>query len=87
MVLALIGTAAVATLIAVLLSRSILEPFRAVTRAARAMAKGDYDQVVPATIRDELGELALTFNTMARRIREYQQAGTARLLRAQRSTT
>ena len=47
MVLALLGSAAVATLIAVVLSRSILEPIRAVTRAARAMAKGDLDQVVP----------------------------------------
>src|SRR4029077_15233466 len=60
-------------------------PIGAVTRAARAMAKGDYDQVVPATTRDELGELANAFNTMARRIREFQQAGTARLVRAQQT--
>ena len=85
MVLALVGAAAVASGVAVLLSRSILEPIRAVTRAARAMAKGNYDQVVPATTRDELGELAVAFNTMARRIREFQQAGTARLLRAQQT--
>ena len=85
MVLALLGAAAVATVIAVLLSRSILEPIRAVTRAARAMAKGDYDQVVPAMTRDELGELAVAFNTMARTIREFQQAGTARLVRAQQT--
>ena len=49
------------------------------------MAKGDYDQVVPATTRDELGELALAFNTMARKIREFQQAGTAKLVRAQQT--
>ena len=49
------------------------------------MAKGDYDQVVPATTRDELGELAVAFNTMARRIREFQQAGTARLVPAQQT--
>jgi signal transduction histidine kinase len=85
MVLALLATAAVATGVAVLLSRSILEPIGAVTRAARSMAKGDYDQVVPAMTRDELGELAVAFNTMARRIREFQQAGTARLVRAQQT--
>ena len=85
MILAMATAAAVASLIALLLSQSILEPIRAVTRAARAMAKGDYDQVVPATTRDELGELALAFNTMASRIRGFQQAGTARLLRAQQT--
>ncbi len=85
MVLALVAAAVVASGVAVLLSRSILEPIRAVTRAARSMAKGDYDQVVPATTRDELGELAVAFNTMARRIREFQQAGTARLVRAQQT--
>src|SRR5262249_28125394 len=83
--LVLVAAVAIASGIAVLLSRSILEPIGAVTRAARAMAKGDYDQVVPATTRDELGELALAFNTMARRIREFQQAGTARLVRAQQT--
>jgi signal transduction histidine kinase len=85
MILVLLVAAALASGIAVLLSRSILEPIRAVTRAARAMAKGDYDQVVPATTRDELGELAQAFNTMARRMREFQQAGTARLVRAQQT--
>ena len=40
MVLALIGSAAVATLIAALLSRSLLVPIRSVTRAARSMAAG-----------------------------------------------
>ena len=49
------------------------------------MSRGDYDQVVPVVTHDELGELADAFNAMARRIREYQQAGTARLLRAQQT--
>ena len=35
--------------------------------------------------RDELGELADAFNEMARTIREFRQAGTARLLRAQKT--
>src|SRR5512135_497182 len=85
MIVALLVAAAVATLIALLLSRSILEPIRDVTRGARAMARGDLDQVVPVVTHDELGELAAAFNTMARTIREYQQAGTARLVRAQQT--
>ena len=43
------------------------------------MAKGDLDQVVPSTTNDELGELAQAFNEMARTIRNFRQAGTARL--------
>lgn len=85
MVAALIGSAFIATVVAVVLSRSILEPIGAVTHAARAIARGDLEQVVPVLSRDELGELADTFNGMARRIREFQQAGTAKLLRAQKT--
>ncbi|QEH38858.1 Alginate biosynthesis sensor protein KinB [Aquisphaera giovannonii] len=85
MVLLLCGSAATAGLIAMVLSRSLLEPIRSMTHAARAMARGDMEQVVPVLSRDELGELAGAFNIMARRIREFQQAGTARLLRVQKT--
>ncbi len=85
MLFALVGSAAVASALAVAASRSILGPIRAVTQAAREMARGDLDQVVPATTRDELGELAEAFNSMARTIRAFRQAGTARLLRAQQA--
>ena len=64
------------------LSRSILRPIQAVTDGARAMARGELDQLVPAASRDELGDLANAFNEMARTLRDYRQAGTARLLRA-----
>ena len=40
---------------------------------------------MPAASRDELGDLAHAFNEMARTLREYRQAGTARLLRAQKT--
>ena len=85
MVFTLLGAVGVATVIALALARSLLEPIKAVTRSTRALAKGDYDQVVPVTSRDELGELATTFNGMARMLREYRQAGTARLVRAQKT--
>ncbi|MFO0953071.1 MAG: ATP-binding protein [Isosphaeraceae bacterium] len=83
MILGLLGAAVLGTAISLALSRSILEPIRAVTRGARAMAAGDHDQVVPVVSGDELGELAAAFNSMARTIREFHEAGTARLVRAQ----
>ncbi len=85
MIVALVGSTLIATSIVVFLSRSILGPIRSVTNAARAMAGGNLEQVVPVPSRDELGELADAFNVMARRIREFQQAGTARFLRAQKT--
>lgn len=85
MIVALVAAAVVATFISIGLSRTILIPIRDVTRGARAMARGDLDQVVGATTRDELGELADAFNVMARTIRDFRQAGTARLLRAQKT--
>jgi signal transduction histidine kinase/HAMP domain-containing protein len=84
-VVAVIGAVAAAIIAALALSRAVLEPILAVTRGARAMSLGNYDQVVVADTRDELGELAGAFNAMARRIREYQAAGSARLLRAQQT--
>ena len=85
MVIALVGSTAVASMIALMLGRSLLGPILAVTRSARALAGGDYDQVVPVTGRDELGELAAAFNAMARTLREYRQAGTETLVRAQQT--
>src|SRR5208282_3644879 len=67
------------------LNRSILKPIQAVTDGARALARGELDQIVPAASRDELGDLANAFNEMARTLREYREAGTARLLRAQKT--
>ncbi len=81
--LILAGAAIVATAVSIALSRSILEPIRGVTLGARALARGDLDQVVSVKSHDELGELAEAFNTMARTIREFREAGTVRLLRAQ----
>ncbi len=55
MIAALLGAVAIAVIIALRLSRSILEPIRAVTSgSARGLAQGNLDQVVPATTRDEL---------------------------------
>lgn len=47
------------------LARGMTSPLREMTAAARAMAGGDYSRRVTATSRDEVGQLAAAFNTMA----------------------
>ena len=85
MVAALLVAVALVIASSRILTRRILEPIVAVTEGARAVSQGNLDQVVPATTKDELGELGQAFNTMARTIREYREAGTVRLLRAQKT--
>lgn len=62
-------TSATAVLIALLtsqvLAHGMTSPLREMTAAARAMARGDYSRRVRATSRDEVGELARAFNSMA----------------------
>jgi signal transduction histidine kinase len=85
MIGALLFAVLVSVSAALLMSRRIVAPIHSLTDGARAMAKGALDQLVPAVSRDELGELTSAFNEMARTLREYRQAGTARLLRAQKT--
>ncbi|WP_396134673.1 sensor histidine kinase [Cellulomonas sp. ATA003] len=47
------------------LARGMTSPLREMTAAARAMANGDLSQRVRSTSRDEVGQLAHAFNTMA----------------------
>lgn len=51
----------------------ILAPIRALSSAAQRIAKGDLSQRIPVTSDDELGEMAVAFNTMAAEL-ERQQA-------------
>lgn len=68
------------------ISRSILGALGAVTASAREIERGNLDLIVPVTTRDELGQLAQTFNTMASRLREFRRTDRAKLVRTQRTT-
>jgi signal transduction histidine kinase len=57
--------AACALLLTVFLSGRILAPVNALSTAARRLSKGDFSQRVNAIAKDEVGELAGTFNSMA----------------------
>jgi signal transduction histidine kinase len=86
----LTGALVLAVSLAILLAwrtvRDVLRPIRAVTGAARGIASGDLDQVVPQPSGGELGELAQAFNAMAGRLREYRRSQRSRLLRAQQAS-
>ncbi|HEX8003270.1 MAG TPA: ATP-binding protein [Mycobacteriales bacterium] len=56
---------ALAMLMVQVLARGMTSPLREMAAAAKAMARGDYSRRVRATSRDEVGELARAFNTMA----------------------
>ena len=58
-------TIAVALAVTQLLAVGMTSPLREMTAAARRMATGDHDVRVTATSRDEVGELARAFNSMA----------------------
>ncbi|HYU35348.1 MAG TPA: ATP-binding protein [Thermoanaerobaculia bacterium] len=82
-VLLLLGTAFAGVCVA-FLSRSMLGPLERLTRAARQIEGGDLDLTVPVTSRDELGQLAAAFNSMAGGLRELRESDQAHLLRARR---
>jgi len=73
----------IAAFLAVLLAwqttRSILLPLHSVTESVLAIGRGNLDQVVTVKSRDEIGQLADAFNTMARQLRHYRQTDYARL--------
>ncbi|MBI3739314.1 MAG: HAMP domain-containing protein, partial [Chloroflexi bacterium] len=56
---------ALALLLAVVLSRTLTRPIRELTAATRVVSQGDLAQQVPVRSRDELGQLATSFNRMS----------------------
>jgi len=63
----------VAIVLTFFLSRRILHPIGALTSAARRLGKGDLGQRVNVKSRDEVGELATTFNAMADELERAEQ--------------
>ena len=64
---------------------AFLRPIQALTASAVALGGGDLEREVPVTSRDELGQLARAFNTMAAHLRAYRDATLAKVLRTQRT--
>lgn len=55
----------VAVILGGLLTRTLVRPLRDLTAATEAMAQGDLEQVVTVRAKDELGQLAQSFNKMS----------------------
>jgi signal transduction histidine kinase len=64
---------AVTLVLTFFLSRRILHPISALTSAARKLGRGDLSQRVKVKSRDEVGELATTFNAMADELERTEQ--------------
>lgn len=85
LVVVIIAGIVLSVVIAVLLARLIVMPVSVLTTSVRALGEGNLDGDVAVTSGDELGMLARTFNTMSAKLREYRDAMTARVVRAQRT--
>ena len=64
----------IALFLAVFFSRTLTRPLRELTSAIRNMAKGELEQKVPIRSKDELGELAESFNQMSSDLARSNQA-------------
>ncbi|MFF6913799.1 ATP-binding protein [Streptomyces sp. NPDC012466] len=67
------GVALAAVLGALLLSRAVLRPVRAMTLAAGGLGEGDLGRRVPVSGRDEIAQLGRAFNRMAESIQAVEQ--------------
>ncbi len=65
-------TSLCAILISYLMSRRISYPLHEISRVALAMAEGKFDEQVTVYNRDEIGQLAESFNYMARQLQQLE---------------
>ncbi len=71
---------------AVLFARRLTDPLFALSRAAEAVSRGDFQSTVEIDTGDELQELAETFNRMTAQLRSYSVLQIDRLIAEQRKT-
>ncbi|HXI03706.1 MAG TPA: ATP-binding protein, partial [Candidatus Saccharimonadales bacterium] len=67
------GIIAMGVLVTILLVRIVVKPIRSLVAATRRIAAGDLGEVVESESRDELGELAVSFNLMTGELRRSRQ--------------
>ncbi len=67
---ALLGVFGIGLVVILLVTRSAIRPVEAVADAARQVADGHLDVVVPVDRADEVGQLAVAFNRMTSALRE-----------------
>jgi twitching motility protein PilJ len=72
------GVAVAAVLAGVVFAKRITKPIAQVVRTAERVGQGDLSKLVPVTSRDEIGQLAMTFNDTVVRLRSHLQTETER---------
>jgi methyl-accepting chemotaxis protein len=73
LLLVLGGIAAAAVLAGVVFAQRITRPVNALMSVAERVGRGDLSQLVPVTSRDEIGQMAVTFNESIVRLRSLVQ--------------
>ncbi len=73
-------------LLIALAGRWILKPLRTFTRSAREIEAGNLNLVVAVKTKDEVGQLAEAFNSMAAKLRAFRETDQAKILRTQQTT-
>jgi NtrC-family two-component system sensor histidine kinase KinB len=63
-------------------TRTVVGPIRRLTRGAEAIRHGDFSERIDIRSRDELGELAATFNQMAEDLSEFRRTNIGEVVRA-----
>ncbi len=64
----------ISIIVSVLIASSITQPIEEMREQALRIARGDYSRKVAVKANDELGQLAVSFNQLAERIEETQEA-------------
>jgi two-component system, OmpR family, sensor histidine kinase BaeS len=67
-----IGAASLSLLLGIVLARALTRPIRALTAATHEVAEGHFDQKVSVGSKDELGQLATSFNQMSAELARVQ---------------
>ena len=71
--LCLLASALVSGILIYISSKAISKPLRQMNEAARVIAAGDFEKRIPVSSRDEVGQLAETFNHMAVGLQEQER--------------
>lgn len=67
----IIGILSVAIII--IMSRNLINPIRNMIVSSKEISRGNYDIVIIARTRDEIGQLAENFNVMAHKLKDYTE--------------
>ncbi len=73
-ILAACISAGLGMILTYIFSRSMLRPLGVVTLGAKQLAKGDFDIHLQVSSKDEIGQLADTFNSVAKDLKKYEAA-------------